>query len=157
MFVQRNFYISNFEQHLFIFLFQMLPISVFSLSILSSFCVIFADTEGDPYTDYVNHAKALADCKVHCSDKTVQCIQMDPHSYTFKLQCGVTYGQCLNQCQAAAFLPLVTSTQKSTSKGATIITQTTTPKATNAPAIPTTMPSNTTHSAQIIHWVTLKK
>lgn len=135
----------------------MFPISVVYLLMLTTFCVIFADTEGDPYTDYVNHAKALADCKVHCSDKMVLCIQMDPLSYTYRLQCGVTYGQCLNQCQAATFLPLVHSNTTSTSKAATITTQTTTPKATNAPTIITTRPSNTTHSAQNIDWVTLKK
>lgn len=135
----------------------MLPISVVYLSILTTFCVINADTEGNPYTDYVNHAKALADCKVHCSDKMVQCIQTDPHSYTFRLQCGVTYGQCLDQCQEATFLPLLNSTPKSTSKGATNTTQTTTPMATNAPAITTIRLSNTTQSPQIIHWVTLKK
>lgn len=43
----------------------MYPISVVYLLMPTTFCVIFSDTEGDPYTDYVNHAKALADCKVH--------------------------------------------------------------------------------------------
>lgn len=101
-FVKVNSIVFSFSTIFSSFNFQMFPISVLLLLILTTVA------KGDIYTDYVNHATAVANCQVHCRDEFTHCIQRDPYTYSHKVHCGVVYGQCLEHCNQD---PLITFTE----------------------------------------------